>query len=78
MTKTTAIVPLYLNEIELDLTGEVESQKYYIYRYIHRPETYIVYLTERREQGISFRQTTLDRVILNIERFLATPRPTCL
>lgn len=79
MTETAATIPLFLQEIELNIIREVDTQKYYIYQYVNRPETYIVYIGEQREQGIVFRQTTLERVKLNIERFLAAPRPAvCL
>lgn len=74
MTAAATPIPLYLNQIELNTTKEVNTQKYYIYQYIYKPDSFIVYIGEQREQGIVFRQTTLERVTVNIERFL-TPRP---
>lgn len=78
MTAAAVAIPLYLNQIELNTTKEIELQKYYIYQYINRPETYIVYIGEQREQGVVFRQTTLDRVIVNVEQFLTLRPAVCL
>lgn len=74
MIETEVSIPVYLKEIELIKVNNKAEHKYYIYQYIYKPDSFIVYIGEQREEGIVFRQTTLERVTVNIERFL-TPRP---